>query len=266
MANEATMNRRLFMEVMGGLGMTTMARPAVAGEEQKTKLYLLESFQLRHGTQLARIHDYLSKWALPALEKLHSGPKLVMEALVAPHLPQVAMLIGFESIEQMWELRDKLNGDEELHKAFEAWQEGPEPPFEQQTNTLLEATKYSPDIVAPETPPKAPRLFELRVYHSPTWRQLQALHERFAGPEIKIFKRVGVNPILYSSTVIGPDMPNLTYIIPFDDLAAREKAWSAFGADPEWIKVRKESVERDGQIVSVLQISIFRATPYSPIR
>jgi hypothetical protein len=61
-------------------------------------------------------------------------------------------------------------------------------------------------------------------------------------------------------------MPNLTYLIPFDDLAAREKAWNAFGSDPEWLKVRKESVDRDGQIASILQISLFKATAYSPVR
>jgi hypothetical protein len=104
------------------------------------------------------------------------------------------------------------------------------------------------------------------VYHSPTWRQLKALHERFAGPEIKIFHRVGVHPLLYSSTLIGPNMPNLTYLIPFENLAAREKAWDAFGADPDWITARKESIEKHGQISSVIQISLFKATAYSPVR
>jgi len=243
-----------------------MAQPAGAGEDRKTKFYLLESFTLRHGTQLDRIHDYFSKSALPALSELHSGPKIVLEALVAPHMPQVVLIVGFSSLGEMWDLRDKLKEDGELQKAFEDWQKGPEPPFEQQTNTLLEAAGYSQEIVPLATPPETPRIFELRVYHSPTWRQLQALHERFAGPEIKIFHRVGVHPILYTSTVIGPNMPNLTYLIPFADLAAREKAWSAFGADPEWIKVRKESIDKHGQIASVIQISLFKAAPYSPVR
>jgi hypothetical protein len=106
----------------------------------------------------------------------------------------------------------------------------------------------------------------LRVYHSPTWRQLKALHERFAGPEIQIFHRVGIHPILYSSTLIGTNMPNLTYLIPFENLAAREKAWETFAGDPEWIKVRKESIEKHGQMSSIIQISLFKATAYSPVR
>jgi hypothetical protein len=90
-------------------------------------------------------------------------------------------------------------------------------------------------------------VFELRTYHAPSAWQLRALHERFAGPEIKIFHRVGVHPLFYSETVFGPMRPNLTYLMPFDNLAEREKAWAKFGADPEWIKVRKESIDRSGR-------------------
>ncbi len=266
MAIESMMNRRSFMELAGGMGMLTMTRPAAAADNQKTKLYLMESYALRNGTQAARLHSYFSKSALPALNKIHSGPKIVLEALVARHMPQVVMILGFESFDQMWSLRQKLHQDEELQKAFDAWQTGPEPPFEHQTNALLEAARYSPDVVPLESAPKSPRIFELRVYHSPTWQQLGALHERFSGSEIKIFQRTGVRPLFYTSTVIGPDMPNLTYLTPFDDLAAREKAWAAFGADPEWVKVRQESIDQHGQIVSTMQISLFRAASYSPVQ
>jgi hypothetical protein len=159
-----------------------------------------------------------------------------------------------------------MASDAEARTGFDAWESGQEQPYEHASHTLLEATPYCPDIVADREPRKTPRVFELRVYHSPTWRQLAALHERFAGPEIRIFSRVGVHPILYSSGVFGQNLPNLTYLIPFSDLAAREKAWEAFSADPEWIKVRRESIERSGQISSVMEISLYRATPYSPVR
>src|SRR5574341_2426156 len=84
------MDRRSFVELLGGMGMWMMAGPGAAGEEKKTRLFLLETFHLKHGTQLQRLHDYLSQSALPALNKMHAGPKLVPEALVEPHMPQVA--------------------------------------------------------------------------------------------------------------------------------------------------------------------------------
>jgi hypothetical protein len=243
--------------------MTGILPAAPAG--RKMKYYVLENFFLKNGTELPRINDFTSKVALPALNEVHSGPKIYLEALIAPHMPQFASVCGFESLEQMESVRRKLAQNVEFLKRRDEAESGPEPLYEHQTTTLLEATDYSPEL-APLPAAAAPRIFELRVYHSPTWRQLKALHERFAGPEIRIFHRSGVHPVLYTSTVAGANMPNLTYLIPFESLAAREKAWAAFGADPEWVKVRRESIEKHGQISSVTQISLFRATPYSPVR
>jgi len=92
------------------------------------------------------------------------------------------------------------------------------------------------------------------------------VHERFAGPETKIFHRSGIHPILYADTIFGPELPNLTYLIPFASLAEREKAWDAFATDPEWLKARDESIARGGQIVNYNNISLWRATAYSPIQ
>jgi hypothetical protein len=244
--------------------LTSGGRAGAAAENRR--VFLLEQYYLKNGTQPDRINDYLSKAALPALNRVHSGPKIVLQALMAPHMPQVALIFGFQSLDEVRSVHDKLFADPELMKALEAWESHSEQPYEHFSSALLQAASYCPEVVPAVEPPKTPRIFELRVYHSPTWRQLEALHDRFAGPEIKIFHRVGVNPILYSSTVVGPNMPNLTYVIPFESLAAREKAWDAFAADPEWVKVRQESIDRHGQISSVMQISLYRATPYSPIR
>src|ERR1039457_2461600 len=220
---------------------------------------------MEQGSQPGRIHDFFSKALLPAMERIHKGPKIFLEAVLAPHMPEVAAIIGLESCDQVWSVSKALFSDKEFVRAFDQWELG-EPPYVSASASLLEATDYSPEIAVPEKPPAAPRVFELRVYHSPTFRQNKALHQRFSGAEIKIFHRVGVNPILYSTTVFGASRPNLTYLIPFDTLAAREKAWAAFSADEEWVRVRQESVDRAGQISIVSNISIYKAMPYSPIR
>jgi hypothetical protein len=235
-------------------------------ESEKRRVFTLENYYLKNGTQMARIQDYIAKAELPALSRVHAGPKIVLEALVASHMPQVAVILGFRSMEELGSVRSKVAADGELVKACEAWENHPEQPYEHYSTSLLEATDYCPEVRNDTEPRSTSRIFELRVYHSPTWRQLRALHERFAGPEIQIFHRAGVHPILYSSTAFGQNMPNLTYLIPFEDLAAREKAWNAFAADPEWVKVRKESIDKYGQISSVIQIALYRSAAYSPIR
>jgi hypothetical protein len=231
----------------------------------RTRYYTLDSLFLENGEQVARLHDFMSHGFVPAAGKIHAGPMILLEALVAPHVPQLVVVMGFVAAADALSLHSRLLQQEGYAAALEKWEGAPNPPCQQMASTLLEAADYSPEIPAGE-PPKQARIFELRTYHSPTWRQLGALHQRFAGREIPIFHRSGIHPVLYTSTVFGANLPNLTYLIPFDDLAAREKAWNAFGADAEWIKVRKESVARDGEIASVIQISLFKATAYSPFQ
>jgi hypothetical protein len=253
------MDRRSFVGILGGLGMAANAAP-----ERRTRIFALEQFKLKAGSQVPRLHEYFGKSLLPALNRLHNGPKIYLEAVIAAHTPQLAAIYGFGSLEEMWGLHTKVQADEALAKKMEALEAG-EASFESMDTTLLEAADYSPEIT-PGAEDAPPRIFELRVYHSPTFRQLGALHERFRGPEIKIFHRSGIHPILYSSTLAGQNMPNLTYLIPFADLAAREKAWAAFNGDPEWQKVRKESIDKNGQIASVIQVSLYKATAYSPVK
>jgi hypothetical protein len=237
---------------------------ANAAPERRTRIFALEQYNLKAGTQLPRLHEFLGQSLVPAMNRFHSGPQIYLEAIIAAHTPQVLALYGFASLDEAWGVHTKVESDETLAKKMEALEAG-EPAFEWLDTSLLEAADYSPEITN-SAEGATPRIFELRVYHSPTFRQLSALHERFRGPEIKIFHRAGIHPILYSSTLAGQNMPNLTYLIPFADLAAREKAWAAFNADPEWQKVRKESVEKSGQIASVIQVSIYHATAYSPVK
>jgi len=251
---------------MGGLPALMPAGLAAGAEvPPRTRFYVLEQYFMEQGTQPARIHEFFSKALLPAMGRIHKGPRIFLEAVMAPHMPQVAAIFGVESPEQVWSISKALFADKEFSRAFDQWETG-DAPFVSSSASLLEATDYSPEIATPEKPPAAPRVFELRIYHSPTARQNKALHQRFSTAEIKIFHRVGINPILYTTTVFGASRPNLTYLIPFDTLADREKAWAAFSADEEWVRVRKESIDRSGQISSVTNHSLYKATTYSPIR
>lgn len=240
---------------------------ASAAATKAPGLYLLEQYFLKNGTQGARLATFLQTGRMEAATRLNvPGPRIVLEALVAPHMPQVAVVTAYSSLDEMRDARAKLGADSKVQAALAQWEAGDEAPYENFAESLLEATAYAPALELSTPGDKPPRVFELRVYHSPTERQLVALHERFAGPEIQIFHRSGIHPVLYSSTLIGPQKPNLVYLTPFAGLAEREKAWAAFGADPEWVKVRAESIAKHGQISSVSQISLYKAAAYSPIR
>ena len=89
-------------------------------------------------------------------------------------------------------------------------------------------------------------------------RQLGLLRERFAGPEIQILRPSGDHCIQYADTIIGPDLPNLTYLIPFASLAEREKTWVSSAPIPNELRYALESITRGGQIVNYNNISLWR--------
>jgi NIPSNAP len=257
------MQRRSFVQSLAASGMLAQTAGA-QGAAPKTRLYRIDYFYYRQGDQVNRLNRFFSSQT-PLFLK-HMRVFGVFTAVMAPHAQTMMVLSGFPNSEEMSAAAAGIEADAEFRKAQAEFESGAEPPFDSAQRVLLQATPFSPEVAVPAEKPKAQRYFELRVYHSPTMRQLRMVHERFTGKEIEIFHRSGVHPILYGDTIIGPDLPNLTYLTPFTSLADREKAWDAFGADPEWVKVRAESIARGGQIVDHNNISLWRATPYSPIQ
>jgi hypothetical protein len=110
------------------------------------------------------------------------------------------------------------------------------------------------------------RCFELRTYTAAAGK-LEALHARFREHTNALFRKHGM-------TIVGfwvPSEPDkgadntLVYLLAFPDKAARDKAWDAFRADPEWIAVRTAS-EADGKIVEKVDSLLLNATDYSPMK
>ncbi|MGO9894281.1 MAG: NIPSNAP family protein [Bryobacteraceae bacterium] len=259
------MDRRSFVGVMAA---TTMAETAFAQvpASKKPGCYLLQHYRLQLGSQATRLSDYLSKVYLPALAKVQPVPTLVLDAQLSEHLPLVTIISAYSSVEQAWSVQTALSADKDLEAATDTWQAGAEPPFDSMTTELLEAVEFSPDLAPLNPQPKAPRIFEMRVYQTRTLKGLRALKQRFAEGEVKILARAGAQPVLFGTTAIGSNNPNLTWVIAFADMEAREKFNTAFNADPDWIKLRQQSLERYGQIPSFRRLTLYRATAYSPVR
>lgn len=224
-----TMTRRNLLEMLGAATPLAASTPDAAGTG--TDLYAFHRFSLKQGAQLSRFHGFVGGM------KLHPGPRIVLQALVADYMPQAATIFAVRSLDEYWSAREDLAG----HGGFADC-----------SSALLRATDCSPMIDVATT--TKPAIFELRVYRSPSRRQLEQLHNRFAGRRTGIFHRVGIHPLFFSETVLGPDKPSLAYLIPFGTPAARERAWSSFSALPEWASLRQESASR------LVQIALFKAT------
>jgi hypothetical protein len=61
--------------------------------------------------------------------------------------------------------------------------------------------------------------------------------EMFHSGEFEIFKNAGFHPVFFGDTLVGPRMPNLTYMLTFADSAEMDAKWDVFRNDPAWKKL-----------------------------
>ncbi len=107
-------------------------------------------------------------------------------------------------------------------------------------------------------------IYELRTYESYPGK-MQALQDRFADHTIRLFEQHGITVVGFWTTVIGDSSDRLIYMLAYDDMEHREKAFSEFVADPERQRIFVES-EKDGPLIQRTTNEILRPTPFSPMQ
>jgi hypothetical protein len=122
-------------------------------------------------------------------------------------------------------------------------------------NIMLTPTPYCPEAKM------AGNVQELRIYDAMPGK-LPELHNRFANHTMNLFMKHGMENIGYWTETFGTSN-RLVYMLGYPSLGEREKSWRAFGADPEWQRVRAES-EQNGTLVAKIRNSVLRPTAYSP--
>ncbi|MGI4790354.1 MAG: NIPSNAP family protein [Janthinobacterium lividum] len=107
-------------------------------------------------------------------------------------------------------------------------------------------------------------LYELRHYDIRSSRGLDQVTQRFANHTLRIWKRIGIEPVGFWSIIVGSPIPRLTYMLAWDNMAQREILWDTFTADPEWQQVRRETEDDwGGSPVHTYSNSILKPTEYS---
>jgi hypothetical protein len=260
------MNRRTFLKHTTG-GALAMAMPLEAAESKKA-IIELRQFKLRNTLDGMgpRSIEHLSKSYLPALRRSGSGPVGLFGSLVSQDSPYVLVLSSYPSLTLWEDAQEKLSKDKQYEKERDAYRAGGSGYVRMET-TLLRAFDNVPDIaVPPRDEKRAARVFELRTYESNNMDTLKRKIGMFNEGEIGVFRRLNMLPVFFGETIVGRNMPNLTYMLAFDDLAAREKSWKAFGGDPEWHKMRVQPGLTDPEVVSNISNSIVQPLPQSEIR
>jgi hypothetical protein len=95
-------------------------------------------------------------------------------------------------------------------------------PFVRSESSLMLAFEKLPKVEAsPLAAARKPRIFEMRIYESANSDAARRKVEMFnGGGEIAIFQKTGLTPVFFGQTLIGPRLPNLTYMVVFEDNAS----------------------------------------------
>ncbi len=106
-------------------------------------------------------------------------------------------------------------------------------------------------------------LYEYRCYDAVPGR-LPDLHNRFQNITTPLFEKHGIEVVGFWTADVGTSN-QLHYLLRWPDMAERERRWSAFVADPEWLE-KRAATEANGPLVTRVVNQFWSPTPYSPMR
>jgi len=258
------MTRRKFVPALAAGGSLISS-----AQSKAPSIYEIRTIHLRNtlDNQRGRLTDFLQHAAAPAFARAGIAPCAYFGSMIAEETPFVMTIASYPSLGAMEQQRAKLSADAEYKKALAACNAQPGLNYERIDSVLGRAFPSFPEMVVPSDAAGRPgRVFELRRYESNNATTLASKIKMFESGEIGIFKRLGMRPVFFAETIVGARMPNLVYMLSYDDLASREKLWKEFGGDPEWQKMRVVPGNTDAEIVSNISNSLLQPLPFSPVR
>ncbi len=234
------MKRRNFLHnTLAASTLTTLGATAQTGPKKGREYYELRVYSVATPEKQALLDAYLQNTALPAYGKMGIKNVGAFKALndVANH--SVYLLIPYTSMEQFVTASTKTGG--ELAYGASADYAGvpmKDPVYDRIESSLFLAFEGMPQL---KVPAKKDRIFELRIYESHNEKAGKQKVKMFnAGGEIKIFNQTGLTPVFFGEALVGTRLPNLTYMLTFDNMEARDRNWKQFGSHPDWVKLKDQ--------------------------
>jgi hypothetical protein len=268
------MKRRDFLSSSLAASALALAKPSSAEAAPQTasgaprEFYELRKYHLQTGPQTKLTDSYVSQALIPALNRLGIAPVGAFHLDIGPETPTLYLLLPSTKLETLVTAELLLAKDEQFMQSAAPFWNAPAtaPPFQRVESSLLIAFEGWPKLTVPATTAhNGKRIFQLRTYESPTSQDHVRKVEMFHHGEFEIFQRAGFGQVFFGDTLIGPRMPNLTYMLTFPDMSDMKSMWDRFGADPDWKKLNGSSRYSFEAIVSNISNLILSPTAYSQI-
>jgi hypothetical protein len=264
------MQRRNFIasSLAAAAAATTSALPPASAQPTSPRLfYELRKYTLITGPQMLKMTDaYLADALIPALNRLGVAPIGAFRLDFGPETPTLYLLLPAPSIDVLVGAGARLAQDAEFVKAAAAFNtvSATQPAFHRIESSLLHAFEGFPTVHLPAAK-KEKRIFQMRTYENPTPAAHDRKLEMFHQGEFEIFRNTGLEAVFFGETLIGPRMPNLTYMLTFKDIADMDAKWNVFRTDPAWKKLSTNPRYSAEAIVSNISNLILTPTSYSQI-
>ena len=266
------MKRREFLKTSLVASAAAAATTSIAqAAEEKTaagtrELYELRLYHLRQGPMMKRFDDFYRDIGVPAWNRAGVSTVGVFDVMIGPDQPTKYVLLPFKSLETMATAREKFESDDAVLKSEFANVPPTDPAYIRKESSVFLAFTGIPKLeIPPQVAEKKSRIFELRTYEAHSRKANKKKVEMFNVGEIDIFRRCGLRPVFFGEGLIGSNLPKLTYMLVFDDMAARDKNWGTFGPDPEWKKLSTTPGYTNAEILTNITSVFLRPTGYSQI-
>lgn len=237
------MQRRQFLAASLATSAATLAQNAgaQAAPTHAREYYQLRRYLLQSGPQVGLTEHYLNDSLIPALVRRSMGPIGAFRLDIGPETPAYYVLIPSASVESVATMDLQLAHDDDFLKAADAFWAAPATAnaFVRVDSTLLAAFEGWPRVTPPDTHTK--RIFQLRTYESPSYRDHVRKVEMFHAGEFDIFKAAGFHNVFFGDTLVGARMPSLTYMLSFPSLSELDTHWDAFRSNPDWKKLQADA-------------------------
>ena len=242
---------------------SAVSTASVAADSQ---VYEVRSYILGEKGDAAAIDSYLEKALIPALNRqgIASVGVFANAANDESGVPRIVVAIPYDSADDIAKIQKAVHADQQYLAAGEDYlgRMKKNAAYQRISSELLVAMDCWPALKVPEGALKnSERVYELRLYESPSEKLGHLKVHMFNNGEVPIFLDSKIQPIFIGQAVVGPQTPSLTYLTMYENEAARLKAWDAFRAHTDWQVLKK--VAKYKGTVSKNNTCIMVPKPYS---
>jgi hypothetical protein len=244
-------------------GSSAIPSTPLGAQQAAREYYELRVYELRNGGKRSVMDAYWKAAMIPALNALGVRNVGVFTEMGQPEPPKLYVLLPYTSLDQWAKTQQQVEQQPTYQRNSAAYfeQATPDSPnYLRYTSSLMLSFEGMPQMKVPN---QNETLFELRTYESYDEDAARRKVAMFNQDELPIFEATGLKSVFFGETLIGDQLPQLTYMLAFADMNERDQNWQAFINHPDWKRVSK--LPEYANTVSRIDRTFLVPTDYSQV-